>query len=96
MHHKSLVFLIQSHSRKLFLINDLYSLGYGQCFGGAIVFSDKLPFCKPYVYITKTEEKHSQDYFYFGVGPQKSFLEESNLFQLILELKACYDHPKNI
>ena len=78
MYHKSLVFLVQSHGRKLFLINDLYLSDCKQCLGGAIDSPNKFLLCKPYVCIAESEKKHLQNYFYSSVGHQKDFLEESN------------------
>ena len=85
VHHKSLVFLIQSRGRKLLLINDLYPSGRRQRLGGAIGSLNELPLCKPYVCIAESEERHPQDHFHSGVGHQKGLLEESNLSQLVLE-----------
>ena len=96
MHHKSLIFLIQSRCRKLLLIDDLYPPGRGQRLCGAISPLDKLPRCKPYVCTAESRERHPQDHFHSGVGHQKGLLEEPNLSQLVLEQKACYDHPEGI
>ena len=49
--------------------------------------SDKLPLCER---SAEGEERHPQDQA--GVSQQKGFLEESNLFQLVLERKTCHGH----
>ena len=46
---------------------------------------DKLPLCER---TAEGEEGHPQDQA--GVSQQKSFLEESNLSQLVLERKTCH------
>lgn len=57
----------------------------------------KQAFWKLYICIAERKKTFSgPDHFRFSVGYQKSWLKESNLFQLILEQKAYYNHLKDI
>ena len=76
MHHKNHIFPIQCHKYKLFFINNFYTLVFKQYLRDAIRSPDKLLLYKTYVFITKSEQKHPQDHFYFDIGQLKSLLEE--------------------
>lgn len=48
--------------------------------------------CKVNLNFAKSQKKYSLINFNVGINDQKSLLEESNPFQVILDLEACYDH----
>ena len=60
--------------------------------------SSKRTLCKPYVCRAKGEKRAfpGPNHLCSCVGHRKSLLEESNLFQLVLERKTYYDHLEGI
>ena len=48
---------------RIFFFDDFHHAGYWYGLYGRVDLSDKFLVCEPYVCLTKSEEKHFQDYF---------------------------------
>ena len=96
MYHKNFIVWIQYPFNKFFPIDDLYSFRDRQGVCSRMDPPGKVSLCKPYVCITEGQERHFKNYIHLYVSYQEGLLKKSNLSQLILKLKACYDHPEGV
>ena len=70
VNYESLLVGIHCRCCKFLLINDQCPLDSWQRLGGNVRTLDESLLCKSHVCIAECEERHSDDHFHAGVGPQ--------------------------